>query len=55
MKQTLIFGDQCIEKSKFYVYKETVKFYGIDIKKTILSSKYSYGDEGDHKFYIGYI
>ena len=30
MKQTLNFGDQCINKNKFHVYKETVSFYGID-------------------------
>ena len=55
MKQTLTSCDQCINKNKFHVYKETVSSYGIDIKTIVLSSKYSYGNEGDHKYYIGYM
>ena len=55
MKQTLTFSDQCINKNKFHVYKETLSFYDIDLQEIVLSSKYSYGNEGDHKYYIGYM
>ena len=33
MEQTLTFGDQCINKNQFHVYKKAVIFYGIYIKK----------------------
>ena len=56
MKQTLTFDDQCINQNKFHIYKENVSdFFGIDIKKTLFSSKYAYGNEGYHKYYIGYM
>ena len=33
MKQTLTFGDQCINANTFHAYKETASFYDIVIKK----------------------
>ena len=51
----IYFRGQCINKNKFHVYKETASFYDIDIKKIVLSSKYSYDNKGDHKYYIGYM
>ena len=41
------FDKKCIQ--------ESISIYNVDTKKIILFIKYSYGNKGDHKYYIGHM
>ena len=41
----LIFGEECIIKTKFHVYEKSINIDKVEIKRIVLSDKESYGKQ----------
>ena len=41
----LIFGEECIIKTKFHVYEKSINIDKVEIKRIVLSNKESYGKQ----------
>ena len=54
-QNTLIFGEDCINKNAFHKNKRPINIDEVDIKRIVLSSKHSYGNRDSFKYFIGYI
>ena len=52
-KEIIRFGDTEIEKHKFRQYKRPISIKNVDINKTVVSNKVSFGKKG-FKYFIGY-
>ena len=53
MKKIIKFGDIEIRKRKFHPVKEPISIKHIDINKTVVSNKVSFGKKG-FKYFIGH-
>ena len=42
-EKVLIFGEECIIKTKFHVYEKSINIDKVEIKRIVLSNKESYG------------
>ena len=51
--KSINFGDKKINRSNFYKSKKLFKIEGIDINKTLVSIKKSYGTKNSFKYFIG--
>ena len=53
--KSIHFDNKNIKKSNFYKNKKLLKIEDIDINKTFVSKKKSYGTKNAIKYFIGYI
>ena len=44
-EKVLIFGEECIIKTKFHVYEKSINIDKVEIKRIVLSNKESYGKQ----------
>ena len=49
------FGDKKVKKSDFYKNKKVFQIDDIDVNKTLVSKKESYGTKNVLKYFIGYM
>ena len=54
-QKVFIFGEDCINKNTFHKNKRPIGIDKVDVRRIVLSSKYSYGNKGSFKYFIGYI
>ena len=54
-QKALTFGDDCINKNAFHKNERPINTDEVDIRRIVLSSKYSYGNNSSFKYFIGYI
>ena len=54
-KKAFIFDKQCINKNAFHKNKRPISINKVEIKRTVLYKKDSYGGKGSFKYVIGYI
>ena len=54
-KKVLIFGKECINKNAFHKNQRQINIDKEDIRRTVVSSKNSYGKKCSFKYFIGYI
>ena len=54
-KKFLILDKECINKNAFHRYKKPITTNKVEIKKLVLSKKYSYDNKGTFKYFIGYM
>ena len=53
-KEILTFGNNEIEKNKFYRHETPIFLGDIDIEKVLVSKKISFGEK-NYKYFIGYL
>ena len=49
-QKALIFGENCINKNAFHKNGKPISIDKVDIRRIVLSSKYSYGDKDSFKY-----